>query len=209
MPTATKRKPPVTTPADAKADAQAEVKALATQVARFPTIEFIEDAQGLEVAHRQQLQLADIKKQLKAKKDGILKLLKLVEKEVKELFAEPERRVEAALAATKVAIASYNLWLREQQEAERAKLAKKIESGKLTEAQAGARVARLSEELGAAHVSARKHAVMRIVDPSKVHDRYWVIDEVALRADALAAHKNERPLPTGVEVVEEEIIVNR
>lgn len=46
------------------------------------------------------------------------------------------------------------------------------------------------------------HREMVVIDTNKIDDKYWMLDLVTLRADALAADKKGEKLPKGVDVVD-------
>jgi len=84
----------------------------------------------------------------------------------------------------------------------KAEIEKKVESGKMDIDKAVAKIEKIEEKKTA--VITRTNRVIKIIDKAKIPQKYFIIDMVALRRDALSGFE----IP-GVKVVVEKIIVGK
>lgn len=173
-----------------------------------------EAAQGLTINSQPKLEEAKIvlnkigvaKKFVKGKKDEIVKPMKEALDKVKDLFAPLENMIIEAEEMVKIKMLGYNRILQAEEEKRRLVLEaeakrKKTDEGKIEKAVE--KVEAIIEKREA--IPTRKNRVVKIVDGSKIPDRYWVIDLVLLRRDML-----ENGLEVAGAVIEiEETIINR
>ena len=173
-----------------------------------------EAAQGLTINSRPKLEEAKIvlnkigvaKKFVKGKKEEITKPMKEALDKVKDLFSPLEEMIIKAEDMVKGKMLDYNRILQAEEEKRRLALeaeAKKKNADDSKVEKAVEKVEAVIEKREA--IPTRKNKVIEIFDESKVPDRYWVIDKVAVRRDAI---DNGIEIP-GVKVVIEETIVNR
>lgn len=161
------------------------------------------DDAAVAVGHRSILK--GIEKEVKEKKDGIIKPLNESIKRVRELFRPIENQLGEALELVTDGLSMYHTAVQEQLEAKRERLDERIEEGEITEEKASKMMAKASDKMGAAIIPIREVKVIKIVDESKIPDAYWVLDMVAIRRDAIS----EGIKIPGVEVVIEDQIFNR
>jgi hypothetical protein len=154
---------------------------------------------------------------VKQEKDKRLGPVKETKAWIEGLFSPVEDQIEESETKVKRAMADYH----DKKEAENARklaaIAAKAEAGKLKPETAVRKV----EELGEVKTNVKTTAgtstfskikKVRVVDPTKVPDEFWVIDEVTLRAAALTKSKTENRLGEvipGCEVFEETIVGGR
>lgn len=186
---------------------ESEVKSLTSRVASVSSSLMTEptDANEVAIAVGHRALLKDIAKDVKAKKDGIIKPLNESLKRVRELFKPIEEQIEESIASVTNGLAEYNRKAQEELEAKRERLDERIEEGEITEEKASRIFDKASDKIGAAIIPTRSVRQIQIVDESKIPDKYWVLDMVAIRRDAIT---HEIKIP-GVAVVIEEQIVNR
>jgi hypothetical protein len=161
--------------------------------------------------------------------DAVADNIANVKKLQKYIEGEKARLVDPAKAIIEEAKAKYDPFITKCKEA-RAKLdtlaldyynakeKKRLEDEAKIAARVGEGKGHLKEETAAAQIEAlpevqksvrtdsgqmiiTKRPVMHIIDPSKVPDEFWIIDEVRLRQAAIALHKASQPMIAGVEVV--------
>lgn len=182
---------------------EADVQALTVQLRRMggQLISRIDSAEDLNTLRAQQLDILNFRKGVWGKKDAILKPLLAATRATRALFAPVEERVEVMLGLLKTMELDYDKATRAALAKREETLAKKVARGDITEGQASARLARTKAEAGT--TSTRIDRKVTITNRDRVPDKYWIIDEVALRADALAG----LVIP-GVEITEERIAVN-
>ncbi len=125
---------------------------------------------------------------------------------VKELFAPLETMIDEAESIVKDKMLGYNRILQAEEDKRRLVLeeeAKKKNTDEGKVEKAVEKVEAIIEKREA--IPTRKNRVVKIVDESKIPDRYWVIDMVLLRKDML-----ENGLEVAGAVIEiEESIINK
>lgn len=172
--------------------------------------------------------LKDIGQTIKARKEEITKPLNVALKSARELFAPIEEQYETAENIVGRKLIGYKQKVEaearmkekaiaDKLEAERIRLAKEVEAGKITEAQAekklDTKLEKAEEKMGNlekvekttqtkhGQVQFRKIRKVRITDLNLIPDQYWIIDEVKLRKDVLAG-----VVIPGAIIFEEEIV---
>jgi len=173
-----------------------------------------EAAQGLTIKSQPQLEEAKIvlqkigvaKKFVKGKKDEIVKPMREALDKVRDLFSPLEAMIDEAEGLVKDKMLGYNRILQAEEEKRRLALeeeAKKKKTDEVKIEKAVEKVEAIIEKREA--IPTRKNKVVKIVDESKIPDRYWVIDLVRLRKDML-----ENGLEVAGAVIEiEESIINK
>jgi len=173
--------------------------------------------------------LKDIGKQIKERKEAITKPLNTALKSARDLFAPIEAQFEAADRIIGSKLLAYKQKVEAEARAEEAKIAAKLEedrkkleaevaAGKISEAKADQKldqklqkaeekieqVERVEKTTRTAHgqVQFRKIGKLRITDENLLPDKYWKIDEVALRQDVVIS----RMIVPGAERYEEETV---
>lgn len=150
--------------------------------------------------------LKETGKAIKERKEEITKPLNAALKSARELFAPIEASFEAADRFLATKLLAYKQQVEAAARAEEAKIAAKVEAGKMKIETAEKKLEKVEHIEKTTHtthgdVQFRKIKKVRVTDESKVPDKYWVLDMVAVRRDALAGE-----LTAGVEVYEEEIV---
>lgn len=146
--------------------------------------------------------IALLKKALKQKKDGVLIPLNTALKNVRELFAPTEYKINEAEAGLKQKMLAYQQSLEVKVEAKQQEIVEKVEAGELSIEKAAPKLEKLEQQTKVAPT--RTYRDIEVVDNDQIPDRYWVVDIVAVRRDALAGVE----VP-GVKVVEKTTIVSR
>ena len=150
--------------------------------------------------------LRDLAKKIKERKEAITKPLNEALKSARELFAPIEASVGSAEDAVGTALLAYKRAADEAARKAEEKIAAKVEAGKMSLETAEKKLDAVDRVEKTVHtakgdVQFRKIKKVRITDETKVPDRYWVLDMVAVRRDALAGTLTE-----GCEVYEEETV---
>lgn len=171
----------------------------------------IKNDKELEDASEMRSNVKKLQKLIKQEKDKALGPIKQSIEAIKGWFAPAEEKAEAALSNLNRAMVSYQL-AREAENARKvASIAKRAEAGQLRPETAVSKMDELGEVPNAVKTEAgtsafRKDKKMRIVDREKIPDDYWAVNEVALRAAALAISRSTGKLGEvipGVDVYEE------
>lgn len=138
---------------------------------------------------------------VKTKRDEIINPLKESIKKTKELFEPILTTLETSDRELKNKMEKYILKL-EQEKAEKEKeVEQKIQAGEMSLEQAGKKIERVEKKQKVVKIRTIQEVV--IVNKQKIPKEYWMIDEVAVRKDALAGKKI-----AGVEVREKKIVIN-
>lgn len=146
---------------------------------------------------------------LKQEKDKILNPLKEAVNATREMFAPMDSQISYAEASLKTAMGIYQ----DKKDAENKKkadaIASRVESGNIKEETGIKKLEELGEvdksvHTGIGSVNFKKIKKVRITDPNLVPDKYWFIDEVLIRKEALAGIEI-----AGVEVYEETSVATR
>lgn len=158
-----------------------------------------------------------LQKFVRQEKDKRIKPVKELKSWIEGLFSPVEDDIDRAETIVKSKMSEYHDKVEKENEKKAESIAKRAESGQLKPETA----VRKMEELGEVKTSVKttsgsstfsKVKRMRITDPSKVPDVYWIIDEVTLRSAALTEAKNQNKLGEvipGCEVYEETIVGGR
>lgn len=153
----------------------------------------------LAKAHQQLGILKGVKKNIKEQKDGIVKPINEALKNIRELFAPVEKKINVIEDYLKGQVLDYNQKLAEEEkkkEKEAAeKLAKGEDIGKATKS------LEKTQEKKAAIKNVRKIKKLKITDVNKIPREFMIPDEVKIRQALLAGAKVE-----GAELYEEEIL---
>jgi flagellar biosynthesis/type III secretory pathway protein FliH len=183
-----------------------EVKALSTSltVLRNNLVLEPENANDAAVAVGQRAQIKDMQKKVKERKEAVTKPLNEALKATRSLFKPLEDQLADMCELVTNGLEHYEEEVRESLAAKAEAVDKKVDAGKMTETKAQEVLVKTSIDLGAGVIPTRAVKVVDIVDPNLVPDAYWIIDEAAIRQDALAGIK----IP-GVVVREERQIYNR
>lgn len=186
---------------------ETEVKTLTARISTVSSSLMTEpqNANDVAVAVGHRALLKDIAKDIKSKKDGIVKPMNEALKRVRELFKPVEEQVEHAIDQVTNGLSEYNHKAQEAIAEKEEELKERVEEGEITEEKAERILAKKSDKIGAAIIPMRIKRDIKIVNESLVPDRYWIIDTVALRRDVLT---DGMKVP-GVEITEADLIVNR
>lgn len=147
-------------------------------------------------------QLFEMGKKVKETKDGIIKPLNESIKKVRNLFSPIEEKIETVSLHLKSEIAKYKEKIEIENAKKEEEIMAKIANGEIDEEKASMKLETLDNKLEP--IPTRKLKEVIIKDESIIPKKYWAIDMVLLRKDALAGVE----IP-GVEVGEKEIILNK
>ncbi len=150
--------------------------------------------------------LKDTGKQIKERKEAITKPLNEALKSTRELFAPLEDKFMKADALVGRKLLDYKQKVDAEARTKEAKIAASFEKGNIKAETAERKIdeiQRTEKTVQTDHgkVQFRKIKKVRVTDASKIPDSYWILDEVAIRRDALAGI-----VVPGAEVYEEEIV---
>jgi len=151
--------------------------------------------------------LKEIGKQITTQKETITKPLNTALKNARELFRPLEEKYEFAENLVGRKLLDYKRKVDEEARAKEAKIAADLESGKIKKMETAERhldkIEKVDKTTHTDHgmVQFKKIKKVRVTDETKIPDKYWVVDMVAVRKDALAGLE----VP-GAEVYEEEIV---
>jgi len=191
-------------------DNNKELVAVKNEVSKVSTAAgslVIKDAAGLTMATEVLANIKAVAKLIKEKKEGITKPLNEALKNARDLFRPFEEASEEAEGIVKSKMVTYSNEVEEKNRIEQEKIAKKLAEGTIKPETAEKKVAALqdvgsvSSNTGAAEFRIVKKVV--IENETLVPLKYRVIDEVAVRKDALAGIQI-----AGVKVVEEKIVAS-
>lgn len=170
-----------------------------------------------------------LKKFIEQKKEAYTEPAKAIIAKAREDFDPWIKKCENAEITLKERAKRYMIAKEEKRQKEEAKIAAKVEAGKLKPETAVKKMEalpetsktvstdkgstlRMSKRLVAmvVEVENQRKVLKSIIEsaPSQwtaklAPSDYWIIDEVRLRRDALALHKANQPIPTGTEIKEE------
>lgn len=177
------------------------------------TVGEIEGVQeSLVIANDEDLQragvvLANVKqliKNLKAEKERITKPAREIIKVAKEKFSDLEQRLANIEATIKEKMLGYQQVKKLEAKRLETEVAKKFTDGELDMAQAAEEMSKVAAPAIPKGVQMRKVKEVLIVNEGIIPDKYWILDDVTIRKDALAG-----VVIPGVEVAEKEIIAVR
>ena len=144
-------------------------------------------------------------------KEKVIKPLREATAAARALFAPMEEQVEASIVKLNRAMSDYNDKVEKEKARKEASIAKRAEAGQLLPETAVRKMEELPEiksnvktEVGS--VTFRKEKKVRIIDENKVPKRFWRIDMVLVRTEALAISRSTGKLGEvleGIEVFEE------
>lgn len=147
---------------------------------------------------------------IKARKEEITKPLNEALKSARNLFAPLEQQFESADAIVGRKLIAYKQEVERKTREEEARIAARVERGTMKIETAEKKMENLPTvakttrtEHGA--VQFRKIKKVQVINPDLVPDKFWVIDQVALRSAALAVGQLGEVIP-GVKVYEEETV---
>lgn len=162
----------------------------------------IKTAEDVEKGKAVLAKIAELKRFIKGKKEGITKPMNEALKNVRNLFAPFEERIETAESEIKDKILDYTLKVQKEQEKKKAEIEEKVESGKMRFEKASEKI----EAVEAKTASIPTRIIKDIeINEKEVPDEYWVIDTARIREDVLRLGKQ---VP-GVKIIEKTIIVNQ
>lgn len=162
-----------------------------------------------EMGHATELKakLRDIGKSIKERKEAITKPLNDALKSTRELFRPLEEHFDNAESIVDKKLLDYKRKVDQEAREKEAKIAADFEAGKIKKIETVEKkienIERVEKTVQTDHgkVQFRKIKKVRVVDENQIPDKYWVLDQVAIRKDALAGI-----VVPGAEVYEEETI---
>lgn len=140
------------------------------------TVPLASDSDGLQI---QLHGIKIIKNKVEERKEAITKPLREALQSARDLFRPLEENIKQADARVREAL----LALESERQKEAAKLAKKVEAGKATLEEGMSLITSVPKGLF------RSVQQLKITSRKDIPDKYWVIDEVLLRADLMAGKK--------------------
>lgn len=196
-----------------------ETKILGVEIVKSKVENAIADISSIiiktdEDLNRAAVVMTNVKKLQKfitQEKEKVIKPLREATAAARAIFSPMEDQIEEASVKLNRSMSNYN----DKKQAELARkeesIAKRAEAGQLKPETAVAKMEALGEvksnvKVEAGSVTFRKDKMIRIIDETKIPDRFWVIDKVVLRSEALAISRSTGKLGEiipGCEVYEE------
>jgi len=146
--------------------------------------------------------LTQVEKNIKEQEQAISKPMREALKANRAFFSPLMDKVQYAKDLLKGKMLTYSNKVEAKKEEREAEMTKKVEDGELSIAQASKKLAKIEEKVSA--VPVRIVRKIEITNERNVPQKYWALDMVAIRKDALDGIE----IP-GVKVVEEKTIVAR
>ena len=176
------------------------IKAQTTKITnQFETL-VIKNQKDLGAATEALIKINDFEKEVKAQEDAIVKPIKEGIKKAQEFFKPLREKIAFLKGELKMKMVDYDDLLEVEKKKKAKEMEEAINEGKISLGKAGKVLEKL--EMKSNSISTRIHRVIKVTNKKIVPKKYWVLDMVALRKDALAGIKIK-----GVKVVEEKIIV--
>lgn len=152
-------------------------------------------------------QVRDAKKKLQELKEAFVGPAKQIIDEAKGRYDDKIKFCDTVARQLDEVAKTYMIAQENIRKEEEAKIAKKLEEGKIKTETAVKRMEKLPDapktvNTGASKLQMKKRKVAEIADPKLIPDEYWVIDEVRVRRDALDREKNGLPQIPGVIIKE-------
>lgn len=193
-----KEYPPIT------ADQRKEIVSLQKSVQNLPTEIKIHNQPELETALKTLEEIKGYKKVYKEKvEEEIIAPFKTALSNLVSFVKPFKDRLDFAEQSIKKAVLDYKIAQAPKIEEKKAAVMTKVAEGDMSVKTASKQIEKIEAKTDI--IPTRKVRVVKVVDENKVPEKYWVIDMVALRRDALEKDAPEIP---GVKVVVEETIVN-
>ncbi len=182
------------------------VKQQSTKVYQAAEGLVIKTSDDLSVATDILTKIKTVQKLIKEKKDPIIKRLNDSLKDIRSLFLPIEESTQIAERIIKEKMVKYQKEQDEKLEEEKKRLMARVEKGTMKPETALNKLDKIEtpentvQTNNGGKIQFKEIAKMVIVNEKEVEDKYWVINEVALRADTLSAYKEGKELPKGVKV---------
>ncbi len=166
----------------------------------------IKTSEDMNVATDILSKIKTVQKLIKEKKESLTKPLNEALKNARALFAPIEDSAERAESIIKQKMVAYQVEEDKKVKIEEKKIMDRVERKTMTGNTALKKLDEIEtpentvETKFGGKAQFKEMAKMVIVNEKEVEDKYWVINEVALRADTLSAYKEGRELPKGVKV---------
>lgn len=154
----------------------------------------------LQQANKGLSELKVFKGFIKENKDKIVKPLSLALKNARDLFRPIEEKIDNAEQSVKTEILSYKRIVDEAIEKQKEKIEEKVEQGKTTFDKASQQMEKV--ETKTEGFKTRKIREVEIVNELAIPHKYWELNMISIRKDALAGKEI-----SGVKVVEREIAI--
>lgn len=132
----------------------------------------------------------------------ILDPLNEAKKSIIDFFRPFREKLTSIKYQLKKEMGDYVVEINRKEIEKKAEIEKKVANGEINIDKAFEKINKFEEKKGA--VITRTNRVIKITDQTKIPQKYWIIDEVLLRKDALAGIE----IP-GVKIVVEEIIIGK
>lgn len=148
------------------------------------------------------VQITQAEKKVIKREREILDPLNQAKKSIMDFFRPVKERLANIKYGLKREMGGYVEEMEKVELRKKAEIEKKVESGKMDIDKAVEKIEKIEEKKAA--VITRTNRIVQITDKTKIPQKYWKIDMVPLRKDALSGFE----IP-GVKVVEEKIIVGK
>lgn len=162
----------------------------------------ITSAPTLEKAKVMLSSITDNQKILKGIREEMTKPINEGLSKIRAFFSPVEDNLGIANKELKWKMSVYNEKIKIEVEQKKKQIAEKVENGDTSFKKASKQMERAEKKVEA--MPTRKHRDIEIIDESKIPDKYWELNIVTLRRDALSGIEI-----SGIKVVEREIIVSR
>jgi len=141
-------------------------------------------------------------KTIKGIREGMTKPINESLKKIRALFAPVEDNLKEANQQLKLKMSIYNEKIKKEVEEKKAEIAERVESGDIDFGKASKQIERADQKVEA--IPTRKIREVQVIDEAKIPKKYWALDMVLLRKDAMAGVE----IP-GVKVEIKEVIVSK
>jgi len=162
----------------------------------------ITSAPSLEEAKLLLSKITGGQKGMKGLRESMTKPINEGLKRIRALFAPVEGNLKIANEGLKGKMMVYNEKIRKEVEEKKAEIAEKVENGDVNFDKASKQIERADQKVEA--IPTRKIREVQVIDEAKIPKKYWALDMVLLRKDAMAGVE----IP-GVKVEIKEVIVSK
>ena len=179
-----------------------ETKALVTEAENLIKDFRVNSQPTLVRANDYLVQITQAEKRVVEREREILDPLNKAKKSLIDFFRPAKERLITIKSQLKADMIRYVAEMEKIEIQKKAEIEKKVESGEIDIDKAVEKIEKVEEKKGV--IITRTNKVIKIIDRAKVPGKYWEINNVLLRRDALFGIE----IP-GVEIVEEKIIIGK
>lgn len=183
-----------------------ETKSLVTKTEKLLTGFKVNSQPTLVKANDFLVEITQAEKRVIEREREILDPMNTAKKSIMAFFAPFKEKLANIKLQLKKEMGGYVSEMGKKELEKKAEIEKKVESGEMNIDKASVVLQKLEDKKDATTV--RTHNVIEVIDESKIPDKYWVIDMVLLRKEALYFKERGIEIP-GVKITEEKIIIGK